>query len=237
MLYLTFVACSSSHTACPYSVNFWRRNWNRGWYHVIYKNHHMFLTTIPHQPIIFHFQQLTSRTTTMRQLSFNSSLLVTLRRVTKPFIQSTTGVESKPPFHFPSRLFSSTPTSTPGSAQLQNKTVLITGASRGIGAEIARHFAREGAQCLLVGRNEPLLQSVRDELHVSLNAGSREQKQHRVIVGDVGDVEFWAGMKKEVRNFFIISLLLPSSFKAYARTLPPQSRKTLGGKELREDYD
>ena len=33
--------------------------------------------------------------------------------------------------------------------RLENKTALITGASRNIGAEIARTFAREGADLIL----------------------------------------------------------------------------------------
>jgi FlaA1/EpsC-like NDP-sugar epimerase len=76
--------------------------------------------------------------------------------------------------------------------QLAGKHCIITGASRGIGAEIARRFAREGARCLLIGRNESLLGKVREELE---KVGEGE---HRVLVGDVGDGEFWGLLKKEV---------------------------------------
>jgi hypothetical protein len=64
--------------------------------------------------------------------------------------------------------------------QLAGKHCIITGASRGIGAEIARRFAREGARCLLIGRNESLLGKVREELE------------------KVGEGEFWGLLKKEV---------------------------------------
>jgi len=37
--------------------------------------------------------------------------------------------------------------------KFKGRTALITGASRGIGAVIAKTFAREGARCLLTARN------------------------------------------------------------------------------------
>lgn len=45
----------------------------------------------------------------------------------------------------------------------KNKTAVITGASSGIGAEIAKRFAKEGYQLLLFGRNEQRLNAVRSE--------------------------------------------------------------------------
>lgn len=39
------------------------------------------------------------------------------------------------------------------SRQLEGRIALITGANRGIGLAIAREYAREGAHCLLAGRN------------------------------------------------------------------------------------
>jgi meso-butanediol dehydrogenase/(S,S)-butanediol dehydrogenase/diacetyl reductase len=49
------------------------------------------------------------------------------------------------------------------SVRFRDKTVVITGGSRGIGAEIARRFASEGAAVLL-GANEPRVTVVADEL-------------------------------------------------------------------------
>ncbi|PMD27776.1 NAD(P)-binding protein [Hyaloscypha hepaticicola] len=86
-----------------------------------------------------------------------------------------------------SRLHNSTDTRR----QLAGKHCIITGASRGIGAEIARRFAREGARCLLIGRNESLLEHVKEGLEKA------EGGEHRVLVGDIGDGEFWALLKKE----------------------------------------
>lgn len=47
---------------------------------------------------------------------------------------------------------------------LKEKSVLITGASSGIGAATAREFARQGAQLILLARNESNLASVADEV-------------------------------------------------------------------------
>ena len=47
---------------------------------------------------------------------------------------------------------------------VKNKTVWITGASDGIGAELARQMAEEGARIILTARNEAKLKSVKSEL-------------------------------------------------------------------------
>ena len=51
--------------------------------------------------------------------------------------------------------------------QLAGRIALITGANRGIGLAIAREFAREGAQCLLAGRNMAALERVASEINAS----------------------------------------------------------------------
>jgi len=48
--------------------------------------------------------------------------------------------------------------------RLKNKIALITGASRGIGAAVARRFAKEGAQLILVARNTRDLETIDDQL-------------------------------------------------------------------------
>ncbi|KAH8800073.1 hypothetical protein F5882DRAFT_448383 [Hyaloscypha sp. PMI_1271] len=70
------------------------------------------------------------------------------------------------------------------------KNCIITGASRGIGAEIARRFAREGAKCLLIGRNKSSLWKVKDGMEET------DGQEHRILVGDVGD-GVWGELKKE----------------------------------------
>lgn len=48
--------------------------------------------------------------------------------------------------------------------KLQDKVLLVTGASRGIGAEIARQAAKRGARCGLLARTQGDLDRVRDEI-------------------------------------------------------------------------
>jgi hypothetical protein len=49
-------------------------------------------------------------------------------------------------------------------ARFQNKVVVVTGASSGIGRETALAFARAGARVVLAGRNETRLQEVADAI-------------------------------------------------------------------------
>jgi short-subunit dehydrogenase len=49
--------------------------------------------------------------------------------------------------------------------ELQGATVLLTGASRGIGRELARHFASAGATPVLVARDEAALEQAAAETH------------------------------------------------------------------------
>ena len=50
------------------------------------------------------------------------------------------------------------------SKRLQDKVAIVTGASRGIGREIALLFAKEGAKLVLTARNEELLRSLSEEI-------------------------------------------------------------------------
>ena len=49
---------------------------------------------------------------------------------------------------------------------MSNETVLITGASSGIGWELAKLFAADGSHLILVARREEKLQNLADDLHV-----------------------------------------------------------------------
>lgn len=66
---------------------------------------------------------------------------------------------------------------------LESKTILVTGASSGIGKAIAIECAKLGANLVINGRNEERLRSTYNELDTSLG------QQHQMIVADLTTVE------------------------------------------------
>ncbi len=62
---------------------------------------------------------------------------------------------------------------------LENKTVLITGASSGIGKAVAQQCAAAGANCILTARNEDRLSDTMDSL---------EGEHHQIIVADLSKI-------------------------------------------------
>jgi len=61
---------------------------------------------------------------------------------------------------------------------LKNKRVLITGASRGIGKEIAKQFFKEGAKLTLVARNK-------NQLETLIKGFGGKKKGHNFIEADL----------------------------------------------------
>ncbi|KAF7924037.1 hypothetical protein EAE99_006698 [Botrytis elliptica] len=76
-----------------------------------------------------------------------------------------------------------------------NKTILVTGATRGIGKAIAQKFGELGGRLVLVGRNREGLERVGREL-MKGRGGKGEgggEGDWMVVCGDVGEREFWEG--------------------------------------------
>ncbi|USG59642.1 SDR family oxidoreductase [Sneathiella marina] len=67
--------------------------------------------------------------------------------------------------------------------QLENKTILITGATSGIGLSAARLFAQQGAALILGARRQPELNAICESIN---NAGGRAVS----VPGDVGEEEY-----------------------------------------------
>ena len=74
-------------------------------------------------------------------------------------------------------------------AGLAGRRVLVTGASRGLGAVVARHLAESGAEVVLVARTEPVLEEL---------AGSLPGSGHEAVALDVTDAGAWAAAAPRV---------------------------------------
>ena len=77
--------------------------------------------------------------------------------------------------------------------QITGKTALVTGASRGIGAAIAKELANEGAQVLLLARNEAKLKQVETQIKA---AGG----QARYYIVDLADAEAISTIVKHIET-------------------------------------
>jgi short-subunit dehydrogenase len=76
----------------------------------------------------------------------------------------------------------------------ENSTCVVTGASSGIGAEIARELARRGHNLTLVARREARLRDLADEL------GRDHGVRAEVVVADIATGEGRAGLIAELRD-------------------------------------
>lgn len=74
---------------------------------------------------------------------------------------------------------------------MNGKNVVVTGASYGIGEEIARAFLKEGANVFTIARNEERLQASVDGLR-------KDARGNRTIKGYPGDVGDWARISEVV---------------------------------------
>jgi len=80
--------------------------------------------------------------------------------------------------------------------QLKDKKIFITGASRGIGRDLALSLASEGAELILTARNEDLLRDVQREID------AKKGKQPLIITADLSKEEDISNLFKEVRKHY-----------------------------------
>jgi 3-oxoacyl-[acyl-carrier protein] reductase len=90
-------------------------------------------------------------------------------------------------------------------SELKDKVVLVTGSSRGIGAAIAKAFAREGARVVVHGRDESAVARIREEIE---NAGGRAIG----LLADVLDFAALEALREETeRRFGPIEILVANA--------------------------
>lgn len=96
---------------------------------------------------------------------------------------------------------------------LREKTIIVTGASSGIGAAAARIFAREGANVVLCARRETLLQEIVDEIrdaggnaaHAAGDVASGEDAARLVAVAE----DVFGGLDGAFNNAGVVGDLGP----------------------------
>jgi NAD(P)-dependent dehydrogenase (short-subunit alcohol dehydrogenase family) len=71
------------------------------------------------------------------------------------------------------------------SFSLEEKTALVTGASRGIGEAVAITLAKQGAHCILVSRKQESLEAVAEKIR---NEGGKAEA-HACHLGDLAQIE------------------------------------------------
>lgn len=76
---------------------------------------------------------------------------------------------------------------------MQGKTAVITGASRGLGAGLARHFAGKGMRLALCSRSKPVLDDGGDVLATRLDVTDEKAFEHfgRQAAEHLGHIDLW----------------------------------------------
>ena len=82
--------------------------------------------------------------------------------------------------------------------RFKEKTVIITGADSDIGRATALRFAQEGANCIIVGINNDILEYIYEDLpqdHTWINTGN-----HLTVTSDINDLTQTARLIEHVRD-------------------------------------
>ena len=94
---------------------------------------------------------------------------------------------------------------------LNNKTVIITGGSEGVGAATARLFAEAGANLMLVARGKKKLEAIADDL--------RDKTRVEIFAMDVSDVDACVDVFKKAQFEFGSVNILVNNAGYHARGL------------------
>jgi NAD(P)-dependent dehydrogenase (short-subunit alcohol dehydrogenase family) len=90
-----------------------------------------------------------------------------------------------------------------GSEKLKNKVAIITGGDSGIGRSVAVHFAREGADCVVIYLSE------HKDAEETRELVEKEGRKCITIAGDIGDREFCSdAVEKTFAEFGKINILI-----------------------------
>ncbi len=95
---------------------------------------------------------------------------------------------------------------------LDNKVALVTGSSRGIGAAIARRFARAGARVAVHGRDQAALSAMREEIE---RLGGKAMQ----VTGDITKFDEIEAMRRRIEEEFGPVQILVAN--AGANLVPP----------------
>jgi 3-oxoacyl-[acyl-carrier protein] reductase len=103
---------------------------------------------------------------------------------------------------------------TADDATLEGRVALVTGSSRGIGAAIARRFARAGARVVVHGRDETALAVVRDDLR-------RDGATVIAVRGDVTSADDLDRLRAEIeRQLGAVEVLVANAGGVYSMPGP-----------------
>ncbi len=101
--------------------------------------------------------------------------------------------------------------------ELNGKTAIVTGGSRGIGKAIARELAREGVDVAIVARTEATLKATADEL------GKESGRRILPVAADTGSDESVKAMVARVANAFgHIDILVNCAAQPAGQAPPPK---------------
>ena len=98
--------------------------------------------------------------------------------------------------------------------QLKDKIALVTGSSRGIGAAIAKHFAKHGANVVLHGRDEASLGKLEDEI-------IRDGGQAMRVIADVTEFAEIESARSEIeKKFGPVDILVANAGGSFTKPAP-----------------